>query len=211
MKLILRVWAVAICLIPAGLASDGKPLYAVQISPAKGEAIEAADKPDRIIVQNQPLKAIIAILWKTSPARIVFPDEMDAGRYDITASVPEGDDEAISQLVRDTLERRFDLWIEWEPRVEPVFVLRAGQEPDEQPRAMSGNSSGTAMADIARQIEALVGKPVVDETGLTGRYRYSVPNDLPGPKAAWEIAKQLGLQVSQEDREIDVLIVRKVK
>ncbi len=72
---------------------------------------------------------------------------------------------------------------------------------------------GTAqtMQDIAHAFEGLLNVPVVDETGLKGKYNYSVLSKLSEPEAAFDFAHQLGLELTQAERQIEMLVVRKVQ
>jgi uncharacterized protein (TIGR03435 family) len=75
-----------------------------------------------------------------------------------------------------------------------------------------GSIIGTArtMHEIARAFEGLLNTPVVDETGLQGKYNYSASSSMRQPEAALEMARQLGLELLPADRPIEMLVVRKV-
>jgi uncharacterized protein (TIGR03435 family) len=55
------------------------------------------------------------------------------------------------------------------------------------------------------------GIPVIDETGMKGTYNYSASTKLAGTDAAFDIAHQLGLELTPASRPVDVLVVRKVQ
>jgi uncharacterized protein (TIGR03435 family) len=208
----------------AGL--DPVPSYEVHISPApRGElrALDRPGRPDLFIIRNQPLKLIILDLWNTPMARIAFPEKLDEGNYDVTAHIPVADRERLLRLLREAVERRFGLLVEREERTQRIYVLRAlgNSSPQLQP-AMSSEESmsaagqmsiiGTAqtMQDIAHAFEGLLNVPVVDETGLKGKYNYSASSKLSEPEAAFDLAHQLGLELTQAERQIEMLAVRKV-
>jgi uncharacterized protein (TIGR03435 family) len=65
--------------------------------------------------------------------------------------------------------------------------------------------------DIARALEGLSGRPVIDETGLKGKYNYSVSSNIPRPEAVFDFADQLGLKLTPADRQIEILVVRQLK
>jgi uncharacterized protein (TIGR03435 family) len=204
--------------------ADPSPSFAVHISPAPKDEMGAfQDWPDRYIVKNQPLKPIVGALWDTSTARISFPEKMDEGRYDVTAHIPMANPDLLRKLVRESVERHFGLRIEMETRMQHVYSLTAAQTPSShlQPARqddvwMVGNGQrsiiGTAqtMQEVARHLEGWLNAPVIDETGLKGKYNYSASSSLPDSEAVFEMAHQLGLELVPADRPIEMLVVRKV-
>jgi uncharacterized protein (TIGR03435 family) len=67
------------------------------------------------------------------------------------------------------------------------------------------------MQDIARAFEGLLNVPAVDGTGLKGKYNYSASSKLSEPDAAFDLAHQLGLKLTQAESQIETLAVRKVQ
>lgn len=209
----------------AGL--DPVSSYEVHISPApRGElrALDPPGPPDLYIVKNQPLKLIILDLWNTPMARIAFPEKLDEGNYDVTAHIPVADRDLLLQLVREAVERQFGLLVEREERTQRIYVLRAfgNSSPQLQPAMSSENSMsgagqmsiiGTAQTtqDIAHAFEGLLNVTVVDGTGLKGKYNYCASSKLSEPEAAFDLAHQLGLKLTQAERQIEMLVVRKVQ
>jgi uncharacterized protein (TIGR03435 family) len=180
--------------------------------------------PDRFISANQPLKLIIMDLWDTPTIRIVFPEDLDDGNYDVRAHIPVADRDLLLRLVREAFERHFGLLIGKEEQRQQIYVLRAlgTSSPQLHPSmssedSMSGSGQtsiiGTArtMQDIAQAFEGLLDVPVVDGTGLKRKYNYSASSKLSGSDAAFDMAHQLGLELAQEERPIEMLVVRKVQ
>jgi uncharacterized protein (TIGR03435 family) len=75
-----------------------------------------------------------------------------------------------------------------------------------------GSLIGTAqfLQDIANALEGLLGAPVIDETGLTGKYNYSVSSKMPQPEAVFDFADKLGLKLASAERPIEILMIRKL-
>lgn len=208
----------------AGL--DPVPSYEVHISPAQQGSTRQLGQggPGRYISKNFPLKIIIADLWDAPIARIAFPENLDEGNYDVTAHIPVTDREVLLRTVREAVETRFGLRVGKEERPQRVYVLTAGPNPspnlrpaigDEQRMSGGGQGSivGTAQtkADIAQELEYLLGVPVIDATGLKGAYDYSASSKLSGSEAALDLAHRLGLELTQAERPIEMLVVRKVQ
>lgn len=207
----------------AGL--DAAPSYEVYISRAPQGELRAlgAGGPDRYISKNQPLKLIILDLWDTPLAQIDFPEKLDGGNYDVTAHIPVADREVLLQTIREAVERQFGLRIEREERNERVYVLRTLPNPSQQlqpakngEKWMCGGGQGSiigtaqAMQEIARVFEGLLNVPVVDGTGLQGKYNYSASSKLSESEAAFDLAHQLGLELTEAERPVEMLAVRKV-
>ena len=76
-----------------------------------------------------------------------------------------------------------------------------------------GSIIGTAqtMQDIARAFEGLLNVPVVDGTGLKGTYNYSALSKQSQSEAAFDLAHQLGLELTEAERPIGMLIVRNIQ
>ena len=197
--------------------------YDVHISPAAEGEWRALGSIglDGYSAKNQSLKSIITDLWETPPSRIVFPDDLDEARYDVTARIPVNDGDVLMELVRNAILRRFGLNVRKESRTQRVYLLTAAQSASQLRPAkdtespMSGSSQrsmiGTArtMQDIASTFEDLLQTPVIDQTTLQGRYDYSATSEVPRPGSAFEMARQLGLQLVETERPVEILVVRK--
>jgi uncharacterized protein (TIGR03435 family) len=202
------------------------PPYGVHITPAARSDARGywTGRPDLYTAWNWSLKQIILDLWQTPMARIALPEKLDEGRYNVTALIPVADHELLLQMIREAVERQFGLRIDKEEQRRPVFVLKARENssPNLQPAAsgeeiMSGDGQGSivgtapTMEDIARALEGLLNVPVIDETGLKGKYNYSALTKLPAAEAPFDLAHQLGLDLTEAERPIEILVVRKVQ
>jgi uncharacterized protein (TIGR03435 family) len=205
---------------------DLMPSYKVDISPAARNEFPALGQggSDTYITKNQPLKLIILDLWNTPMARIAFPEKLDEGKYDVTVHIPVADREQLLQMVREAVEKYFGLSVEKEERMQRVYRLTSSGRPTSQlqpakddDKEMRGGGLdsmiGTVqeMEDIASEFEGLLEVPVIDETGLQGNYNYSASSKLPRPEASFDMAHQLGLELTEAERPIETLVVRKVQ
>ena len=67
---------------------------------------------------------------------------------------------------------------------------------------------GTTMAELARMIEGVVNHPVIDESGLDGRYDIEVSgphNSVDAFIAA--LQREAGLTLTRATREIEMIVV----
>jgi len=85
-----------------------------------------------------------------------------------------------------------------------------------------GFGSCAQMPSMARSLAIMVGAPVVDKTGLTGRWDYSIafaPSEVsPGvapspdlPGFADAVHEQWGLKVERQSTEVDVLVIESIQ
>jgi uncharacterized protein (TIGR03435 family) len=69
---------------------------------------------------------------------------------------------------------------------------------------------GSTLDDLARSLEELLGRPVVDETGLVGRYDIEVRGNHEGVEAFLAaLQDQLGLTVTRARHEVEMLVVQR--
>ncbi len=143
--------------------------------------------------------------------------------YDVSAHIPVADRDMLLKVVQDAIKRHFALRIETETRMQSVYLATASETPssqlqpareDEEDMSGAGQGSiigkGQTMEYVAFAIECLLNVPVLDATGLKGKYNYSASSKLPGADAAFDIASQLGLKLTPADRPVELLIVQKV-
>ncbi|MGD1091959.1 MAG: TIGR03435 family protein [Bryobacteraceae bacterium] len=201
------------------------PSFGVHITPAtRSDVRNYGAGPDRYTAMNWSLKQIILDLWSMPIARIVFPEKLPEGNFDVTAHIPVDNHELLTQILREAVEKQFGLRVDREQRTQRVYMLSVPGNPSSklQPaigeeRVMSGGGQGSiigtaqTMEDIARALEGLLNVPVVDETGLKGKYNYSALTKLPAAEAPFDLAHQLGLELTEAERPIQMLVVRKVQ
>jgi uncharacterized protein (TIGR03435 family) len=147
--------------------------------------------------------------------------------------------ETMRTLLRQAIEKQFGIEVRPESRSTDVYVLTAedeggpapGPEPeslgggaafvsfstavvegqhDLSPFPMSGFSlSGMPAAMIARALEEIVGRPVVDEAGLTGPQDIQLRATITDPEAFIRALRdEAGLILTPARRDIPVVVVR---
>ena len=144
----------------------------------------------------------------------------------------------IQGLMRKILTERFGLKLHREQRELPVYAMTVAKgglkmtpntsDPnglmDQQNNSVRGrevqNLRNASMADLATILQFRIGRPVVDQTGLKGRYDFNlqwttdesqltVPDAPPGIFTA--IQEQIGLKLEPVKAQVDVLVVDKVE
>jgi len=155
--------------------------------------------------------------------------------YDLDAKA-EGEDTLTTaqsrQMVQALLADRFQLKVHRETQDVPIYALVIGKGgPKFQPSApdASGGYSVRAgdnglhmevkrgtMEQLARQLSNTAGRPVMDKTGLTGNYAYTLdwfpadrtpPPDLDAPSMFAALQEQLGLRLESTKGPMEKLVI----
>lgn len=130
--------------------------------------------------------------------------------------VPPGQETRLKPLMREALRQYLPVQDTWVPTTKPAYVLRrlknvAAMPVSGKPEQFSFGGGEFAMQ--GRPLESLCGYlenelrlPVVDETGLTGRYDVAFATQGEDVKGSIVAAlARLGLEVVEAPREIQVL------
>ncbi len=152
--------------------------------------------------------------------RIAAPTWAKMNRYDIALAAPDLSEARRLTLLRRTLEDTFQVKTHRELRDTEVFVLRklTGSEPTLRPGSAGGSSrwgKNGEVAAVSMPVGAIVrvarqtlGKPVVDETGIAGRFDFELKWDASNPLSLIEAVRgQLRLDLSASRRPLEYLVV----
>jgi uncharacterized protein (TIGR03435 family) len=205
------------------------------------------------ITENSSLADLIMFAYSVQRKQILdAPDWIEKDRYDINATpdqegTPSADQVRI--MIRKLLADRFQMKFHHEKRELSAFVLTVGKDgPKLKPSQPNGNLHGIGIQPaksgamlfannspipaFTSFLQSLVlDRPVVDQTGLTGRYDMTVtftPDDSlfngqplgfakpadgvePAPNFFEAIQQQLGLKLIAERTQVDVLSIDHVE
>ena len=180
------------------------------------------------------LKTLIVIAYGLIELRIDGPKWLDTEKYDITAKAPEGvPDSQIMPLLQSLLKDGFHLESHFETKEMAAYdmvVSKGGAKltpfdpahPPETPRnygqaVMLG--TGTT-GDIADALARAAERPVVDKTGMDGRFGWTLnytPFSANGnsagaaaPDLFAAIEQQLGLKLEPKKESLRTLVVDRV-
>jgi uncharacterized protein (TIGR03435 family) len=210
---------------------------------------------DGISITHFPLHTILCGAFNTEDDHILGePGWTKSAMFDIEAKVAPEDAPKLKGLSRDRryqmlvpfLEERFGLKFHHETRELPVYTLVVAKggikmqeskpsDPSTQGRKMlmarKGNieSGDMGIKDLAHVLSQQLGRTVVDDTGLTGKYDYKLvwtPDDAPPPMAAsgasgqqstlpdasgpslfTALQEQLGLKLETKKAMSDVIVI----
>ena len=194
-------------------------------------------------ITNQTLQNMIQYAFNVRDFQVSGgPGWMRSERYDVTAKPENGAHDAqMKQMLQSLLAERFQLRFHRETREGPVYVLLVGKNGSKlQPAAESYNSGinsgrsgdtgkstmkGTNITTqgLAESLAARIGRPVIDKTGLTGKFDFDlawVPDltlsaggadspspDASGPSIFTAVQEQLGLRLESQRGPIDILVI----
>ncbi|MGO9095806.1 MAG: TIGR03435 family protein [Bryobacteraceae bacterium] len=67
------------------------------------------------------------------------------------------------------------------------------------------------MPALVQALESVAGRPVLDETGITGKYDFTLTYDTHDPQGAVAALRKLGFKVEPARRPIEFLVVTKAE
>jgi uncharacterized protein (TIGR03435 family) len=183
---------------PQGAATS-RPAFAVASIKAEEEVKAGRDgrvTPVGIDFMRFPLRILIAEAYDVTRSKISSPDPrvmelLDRGTYDVVAKADHEVPKAQLMLMLQTLlADRFKLTLHHESKVEPVFNLVVGANGpklresvgDGEPEFSTAPNGGAVcrnmtMLEFSRNLTGRMGRVVVDQTGLKGRYDFTLELD----------------------------------
>jgi uncharacterized protein (TIGR03435 family) len=216
---------------------------------APGQWRESKVGEDRIDFRYVTLKYCLAFAYQVKEYQVLGPAWLGELRYDLVAKGPEGARrEQLPGMMQALLAGRFKVEVHRGKKDFDVFALLIGKNgpklkpSPEEPEGVAGahfgiSMSGTGvgrmevkhgdMAALANTLPRMVGRPVVDLTGLEGRYDFDLefsPEDVhsmivpANPGDAVPVASQpgasifnsiqrIGLKLEAQKRPLDTIVV----
>jgi uncharacterized protein (TIGR03435 family) len=184
---------------------------------------------------NVNLKEVVGRAYKVQQYQITGPEWIETERFDIVAKFPpHSAGDQFPPMLQALLADRFKLALHRETKDLPMYALVVAKDgPKFKPSETEGltiNSSRThwhvaAKASMHRFAEILaeeVGRPVVDQTGLSGLYEMTLdwapdqspaPNDAAandasaGPSIFTALREQLGLRLDSTKGPVEILVI----
>ena len=207
----------------------------------------------RVLFTNESLRTVIRDAYGQDDV-LGGPNWVDSDKWDIAATAAPGQPDAPTRLMMQTLlAQRFKLVAHLEQQEQPVYALVVSSShkplgsrihPSVKDCPIAGNTCGTRssvgqvtgsaaeLGDMTRTLSRLVGRRVIDRTGLTGRFDFTLtwtPDTLPprapgtlpeepitvngvkidpnGPTLLTAIQEQLGLKLESTKGAVDVLVI----
>ena len=206
-------------------------------APGAGSSFESFEG-GRIRITNEPVKLLVRVAFRLQDSQIAGgPGWLDTDRYDIEAKTGQpgkiAPDE-MSALFESLLADRFQLKFHHETRELPVLALVAAKngvklKPAADGEGTSSNTSNqgkgtsrlkavaTNMPLLAAYIGNRLGRLVVDRTGLSGSYDFSLEwapdeaSDSAAPSLVTALREQLGLRLESQKAPVEVLVIDRLQ
>ena len=249
MKTIRRVhFAIAVSAIACAQALNTARFEVAAIKPSdpavRGFHVQTAPG-GRYIASGVTVKFLIQAAYGVREFQILnAPAWTDTQHYDINAKGEEStanQPNVMSQRLQDLLAGRFQLKLARETRELPVYhlvVAKGGsklkestaKEDDRFMQMGRGRITfkGASMSSLAVQLSQQLGRTVLDQTGLTANYDFTLnwtpetpsgpdgPKDAPsadpnGPTLFTAIQEQLGLKLESAKGPVEVLVIASVE
>lgn len=194
----------------------------------------------RFVIENQTVRTMIEMSYGVHRKQIVnAPSWVEDQRFDAEGLPDVGGQPSVVQfqeIVRKLLEERFGLKFHTEKREMSRYALTVAKdgpklEPTKSVPDALPNERGTgdvtsrtlqmenvSMRDLAHNLQGELDRPVVDETGLKGKYDFTLKwlrQDAPAEAATdtsvptffTAIQEQLGLKVEPSQGQVEMMVI----
>jgi uncharacterized protein (TIGR03435 family) len=176
----------------------------------------------RLMGRNVSLERVLAMAYQCNPSQIIPLATRPPGNFDFLVTVPDPSQERFKAAIR----KKLGYTAHWETRQTGVLLLKT-QTPLPSGLKVSTEKNGNVSFKNGKyefthaQLGSLLGffeqylqQPVLDRTGLTNFYDFSVAMDWPIPggpdqKAAEKILEGLGLRLEPGIESVRMLVVEK--
>lgn len=213
------------------------------IKPHPGEVTISADpslRGSRVVGTASTLLDMITNAYGVRYDQVAQgPNWIKEDHFDLDAKVPDNESltpEDVKAMLRSLLEGRFRLGVRRESRQVPVYSLVVGKggvklKPAADSALVGGFTRGSdqglhreatkgTLEDLAKQLSFTAGRPVVDKTGLTGYFAYTLDwfpaNRVPPPGSNVPsmfaaVQEQLGLQLVSDTGTEEYVVIERVE
>jgi len=205
-----------------------------------------SNDPGRISFTNASLRSMIMSAYEVKRYQISGPLWLATAYFNVLATVPPGaSKEQVKLMLQNLLAERFKLALHREKRELPVYNLVVAKNGPKMKVSQSDPEAGggsfgpwngharwitpyQAMRGLAEFLSPRLNRPVMDATGLTGKYdftlywdsenmdarlrqpteRNSGPEAMePAPNIFSALQQQLGLRLEQSKSMMDILVI----
>jgi uncharacterized protein (TIGR03435 family) len=180
-----------------------------------------------VSIRNWTLGMCILAAWDLGAGQLSGPSWLEEDRYDIDAKTSLAATQAdVRQMLQALLIERFRLTAHYEKKEVAAYALVVANggprlqtaKGDQRlpvifapPSRLIGQ--GSSMQSLAMTLRRAAGRPVIDKTGLTGVWDFTLsysPDESAtdqGPSVFTALQEQLGLRLTPDRTGVNVLVV----
>jgi len=183
-----------------------------------------------MVGRNVPFQQVIAMAYSYNPGRIALPSDAPKGNFDFLVTVPKDPQARLQSAIR----RKLGYTAETETRDTPVLALKV-EDPNspglkgsldsekENTNVKNGRLyfTHTKLSMVTDGLEGILKTPVVDKTGLTNFYDFSliwdtktaqqIQNNTLDNETGRKILAEWGLGLEPDTASIEMLVVKSAK
>lgn len=197
----------------------------IRRSPADRQFFRHLLTPGKILGDGVPLDQLVSHAWGVTQYQVERRIAPSVERYRVSVVAPVDSDSAARHLLRESIQRTFNLDItvqskprevielRWQPQ-ESVAGLRpfGGEDGDGFASKTGIHVKNVTMRWIVDQLSELVWElPVIDLTGLTGRYDVDVDWGSPSETNVTRALQRIGLVAQRVVTDVPIVVVDHAK
>ena len=170
------------------------------------------------------LQWLLSFAYDGSGLQTILPTDLPEENFDLLFTLPNG-----KQALRDQIKKQLGLIAHREMREADVLILKAknvtppgirpskGESPNMMTGAFKYSLTNQEFRFLVGFLESHFGKPVLNRTGLRGRYDVelhwepTLDPDAENQEIKQALLDQLGLELVPGREPLEMLIVEKVK
>jgi len=199
-------------------------IYEMSVRPADPNKARLMRQVGGLQMEGFTLREALRVAYGVSQQLIISDSLLLDAKYDFVVFPPNEETERVQELLRELISTTFDTEPSFETRTLPIYTLRTPNGPGpglktaRPARAAGeltpGRLSGTNlnMQAISFYLSEAAGwTPMVDETGLEGRYDFEITwraGDMEAFKRA--VRNELGIVMESGEREFEALVAERV-
>ena len=196
-----------------------EPLFQVLIRPSTRAEGGMSRSPREIKLIAYSPEMVLRVAYGVGGGRLLIETELPDQKYDVVVNTA-GRSELLDPMIQQAVAAVLGIEAVWEERVVDALVLETTADVKLKPLGPSDRTSygwrssmdsitATDLGGLVGSVASVLNQPVLDETGLEGRYKidlkFDVQNDPESLLRA--IEDTLGLSIVSEPRPIEMLVV----
>jgi len=196
--------------------------FSIKVS--KAESMMMGSNKGRITATGALLGPFLSRVLGVPEFCVKLPMDLQRSRYDVTATWLNGNSETNKPWLVNSIETALGLKISRTKQEMDTYVVTVSQggtavglKPSSGTSFHSSTADGILSATasdlkfLMTAIEGAVKLPIINETGLQGRFDWNIYFDPKNPDSLFEALKtDAGLKLTKTKRQVDVVIVEQV-